>query len=364
MDDQLISKIYESVTDDSVWPDLMREMEGLVDGYSSALMIATPERNFMYQTNVNPEIVAAYNDHYHKHDVWFNRFDKIPVGSVVGGLSKLAPHSDFDQGYVNDILLASDCKDGLSAKLVGSSEFIASYSIYRDYSKDAFDNDAEKRMSSICTHLRNAIAMRSEFSVLAEQVSTLSAALSSMEEPMLVLRRDNTILWANTAAERELSSQILIKTRGGRLCLSNTRLERSLVDVIDIVFKNGVSLACPITETGHGTSGILYLTKIQGDFKHSLIDALTGSGVESLVVAKLKIGFQRNRHLQTILGPLFGLTDQQSAIAELVSDGLSVSEIAELKSITTGTVRDHIKAIFEKTGTHRQSELVRMLLQL
>jgi len=44
--------------------------------------------------------------------------------------------------------------------------------------------------------------------------------------------------------------------------------------------------------------------------------------------------------------------------------GQSLQEIADAAGVSLGTVRSQTKAVFVKTQTHRQSELVRLLTRL
>ena len=59
---------------------------------------------------------------------------------------------------------------------------------------------------------------------------------------------------------------------------------------------------------------------------------------------------------------LFGLTPAESQVAALLAGGDRLDLAAEKLGVTTGTARTHLKHIFDKTGTGRQSELS-MLLQ-
>jgi DNA-binding CsgD family transcriptional regulator len=60
----------------------------------------------------------------------------------------------------------------------------------------------------------------------------------------------------------------------------------------------------------------------------------------------------------------FDLTDREAAVAVLIAEGLSLEEVARHLRIQRGTVRNHLKGVFEKTGTHRQAELVALLARL
>jgi DNA-binding CsgD family transcriptional regulator len=59
---------------------------------------------------------------------------------------------------------------------------------------------------------------------------------------------------------------------------------------------------------------------------------------------------------------IYALSPVQHRVAALVADGLTLAEIAERLDITPNTARTHLQRIFEKTGVHSQSALVRVLL--
>ncbi len=63
------------------------------------------------------------------------------------------------------------------------------------------------------------------------------------------------------------------------------------------------------------------------------------------------------------LSTLYGLTRGEAALASRLVQGKSIEEAAQDLFISTHTARTHLKRIFMKTDTHRQTELVvRMLL--
>lgn len=60
---------------------------------------------------------------------------------------------------------------------------------------------------------------------------------------------------------------------------------------------------------------------------------------------------------------LFHLTQRESQIAALLATGLSLNEAASQLDIGIGTARGYLKRVLAKTGTHRQGELVSLLLR-
>jgi DNA-binding CsgD family transcriptional regulator len=65
-----------------------------------------------------------------------------------------------------------------------------------------------------------------------------------------------------------------------------------------------------------------------------------------------------------VLRQLYGLTPAEVEVANGILTGYSPNEIADLRRVSKGTVRNQIKAIMSKTDTDRQSDLVRLLMTL
>ncbi|MFD3262781.1 alpha/beta fold hydrolase [Phenylobacterium ferrooxidans] len=60
----------------------------------------------------------------------------------------------------------------------------------------------------------------------------------------------------------------------------------------------------------------------------------------------------------------FGLTPAETRLAARLKDGLTLKEAAVELNVSFNTVRNQLRAIFEKVGLSRQSELIRTLTQL
>ncbi|MNG24166.1 Bacterial regulatory protein, luxR family [compost metagenome] len=64
------------------------------------------------------------------------------------------------------------------------------------------------------------------------------------------------------------------------------------------------------------------------------------------------------------LTDLFQLTTAEQRLAELLCVGLQPRECAERLDTSINTVRSQLRSLFRKTGTERQTELVRLLIWL
>jgi DNA-binding CsgD family transcriptional regulator len=66
----------------------------------------------------------------------------------------------------------------------------------------------------------------------------------------------------------------------------------------------------------------------------------------------------------TPLELIFGLTKAEARLAIQFAGGKSPAEIAKQSGLSMGTVRSHLAAVFAKTQTKRQGELVALLARI
>lgn len=62
-----------------------------------------------------------------------------------------------------------------------------------------------------------------------------------------------------------------------------------------------------------------------------------------------------------LLNGLFDLTPAEARVSAALCSGQSVSRIAATLGVGRETIRSHLRAVFDKTGTRRQSDLLRLL---
>ena len=66
----------------------------------------------------------------------------------------------------------------------------------------------------------------------------------------------------------------------------------------------------------------------------------------------------------SILQQLYGLTPTEARLASELLHGLELRDAAERMSIAYETARFHLKRLMTKTGTRRQTDLIRLILSL
>ncbi|WP_091676421.1 response regulator transcription factor [Amycolatopsis marina] len=92
-------------------------------------------------------------------------------------------------------------------------------------------------------------------------------------------------------------------------------------------------------------------------FQASCLRDADGTPTQTMVVVESA----RAAEIASLLTAAYGLTDREVEITQLIARGLSTAQLANRLYISQNTVRDHVKAIFAKTGVASRGELVAKL---
>lgn len=90
-------------------------------------------------------------------------------------------------------------------------------------------------------------------------------------------------------------------------------------------------------------------------------EGIDSYGISLIIILNLEI---KSGPSHDVLRKIFRLSPSESTTALQILDGKTISEIAEERRISAWTVRTQLSAVFDKTNTRRQSDLVSLLIKL
>lgn len=165
-----------------------------------------------------------------------------------------------------------------------------------------------------------------------------------------------------------LTVGVLVFATDGRLVLTNPMADRLVLDhgaqILD-------ALADPVrcmsvhAQTGHEEGVSLLLDDEKTCLAHChACPADPEKGTPALVIAFLTKPSTQVPLSEKALGMMFDLTPTEARVAQHLATGLRPDEIASKMGVAATTIAFHLRNTFGKTGTHRQAELVALLLSL
>ncbi len=177
------------------------------------------------------------------------------------------------------------------------------------------------------------------------------AMLDRLPLGLILTRADGRIVHANTRAERLLGERrVLWRDRRGAVSAARPAETRKLRAAIEACASGDDptegAIALPPRDEGPAASAIVVAA------------GATAAGA-ALFVADPEAGLSINA---SRLAALYGLTRSEALVVARLARGETVEHIASAGGQQLATIRSQLKSVFRKTGTGRQSDLIKLVL--
>lgn len=224
---------------------------------------------------------------------------------------------------------------------------------------DLSNDHRERRLAHVMPHWARAARMQHRNFELSGLASMGLAGLDTLDFGVMVLQADLRVRYANSWAESLVQADTHLSLEHGVLRARTEPLQGVLSRMLQAAALGGRNGAAAAGSWMHITSGGQPVPLIVVP----LVSRQPVEGPWQLPAAMLLMGNSESRSVldAAVLTSLFGLSRKESIIAIRLAAGETLNEIAEREFLSPHTVRVHIRDTLRKTGTHRQSELVRLL---
>ncbi len=185
-----------------------------------------------------------------------------------------------------------------------------------------------------------------------------AAALNAMRLPAIVLDQQGLVAEVNAAAEAVFDNDFRVKDR--RLFVRDPATRALLKDAIDDLKtssrRNPLATEPIIVQRKDKLPVIVRTWRFDG--------VAHGSAQDVRTLLTLNALGPKPGPPAAILARTFRLTPSEAKLASVIARGASPEIAARELKISRETARNQLKSVFAKTDTHRQSELVALLLQV
>lgn len=355
---RLVSGIYAAAVTPQHWRMTIREIHSSLGGTNGGLF--SGHATSIVRNTIPAEANQSYAAYYHRLDHVLTAVQHDPVGVVQTG-TKLFPLVRKKE-FHTDWLRPLDIDDGLFVRLTDGSTPTCLV-IAAPRGTESFDTmERLKLVSGLVPHLQQALRTQDKLSALANSSVELAGALDVVRHGVVVVAGDRLVINLNSAAERIVRAEDGLCVRSGRIAATSKHAEQELhcavqnaLDGERSTVPTGRSLTC-VRPSGKRPYVVHVLPSYRRD-----ADGAVGRPMALVLVIDPE---DEPEPAAALLRRLYRLTDAEAEIALRVMHGADLKDISEQLSISLATVRTHLQRVFDKTDTHRQAELVRLLLVL
>lgn len=364
----LIEKIYDAVVEPDVWNDLLAQLSDELGGAAIQLSLRLPGRLPTVDNFFRINLDQAYYPVFVKHAVeglpW-TRGDR----DMFMGRFGLASEVITDVGPADGPFYTEYMQpQGLTPEwpichLIAVDEGLplAGVVIYRRNGCREFTCADLAMLDSLVPHLSRAYALHCELRSDEHERRALTEVIDRFPTGVVLFDADGKVVLMNRSAEAIIAADDGFRLEGSHPCVADPRENRRLQELLRRAAATTVEQSGP---SGHvisfeRPSGRRPYSAMVGPLLAAAPDMATDEARALLFVSDPDSCHTGTRD---VLEDLYQLTPAEAELVQLISEGRSLEEVAEVRGVTMNTVRSQLKQVFSKTDTNRQGELVHLVL--
>ena len=378
----LIAAIYDAALDPRKWQDFVdtvcREMDGVEPVFYLADTRSAIMETLLVSENWGHAFLTDYMAHYNALNPWTPALASAAVvGRPVIG-DEVIPDRAFKRSeFYNDFFKYywdwSSVVGVVNYRDSNAFSVLGLHCTRKLFEREA---DALSRVAGrLAPHIMRAFEISRQLQHGAARKASLELMLESLNSPALLIGADLRVRYANDAAEEVFRSGALALDSQGRIvagaCANETRelhlaLTAALARPPTAQGAPSIKLTRPDDDARSAMPLLVRVMPCAGGLERAVDIASPVPPVAAEPDALVLITDPAAK-LQLRPGTLrqvFGLTPAEARLSQALVQGASLTGYAADAAIAEGTARAQLNAIFAKTGTHRQAELVALLAQL
>jgi DNA-binding CsgD family transcriptional regulator len=352
---ELIGRIYDCAIDKSRWAAVLEDICGILKGKFADLIVydgytTTAEVGASY--GWTPEHLERMARHLHLNPV-APMILVQPLGEPWCGTRDMGFDRLRETLYWKSCLSDFGTMDLLAVAFARKVTQVGVWEVTGALERGPFSDSDIEFARVITPHIRRAV----EFSGLLRYQAVAEGALRDILERLaaaaVIIAPDGTIRYSNKMAEVEFRKGSFARDLKGKLVGTHSEVAHLLASLSETLGRPQLGRDVVVADS---KGRRLHITGIRLDRAENEADA------PFLVLLR-----PPEPDLKTPLSAaveLYSLTAAETQTLAQVLEGRSLDEASAVLGVARSTVKTHLDAVFAKSGTHRQPDLVRRVMGL
>jgi hypothetical protein len=359
----VIADIYDAAIEPPLWRQALANICAYVGGHSGVIFwhdAALQSAQALYLFNDDPKYTQLYFEKYLPMNPMFPAATFMETGIVHSTTDFISQHELEQTRFYKEWIVPQGIADSLAVNLEKGTTRSSLLNILMDASLGFENDDARSRMALLVPHLQRAVEIARLFDQGKTREQALTETLDHVEAAVFLVGADGAIAFANDPARKLLAEAALVSERDGALHAVATVTDRLLREILTSAAKGDASL---------GVRGVALPLAGSSDepwFAHVL--PLTSgkrrqAGQANHAVAAIFIRKTAPNAAPPLeaIAKRYNLLPSEVLVLAAVVTVQGVKELAGFLGVSQATVKTHLHNLFRKTGTRRQSELLKLV---
>lgn len=365
--DVLIANLYEAIFDPALLDDFLQELAvrtesravhlALFDDRSDAILFdasggvvgSTPEEL--------SEIRRSYDTVYAKLDYRRIHLLSVPIGQWFQCHDVFSGHRLKRERFFREFIERWDYRYFAGLRIGQGGGLTTYLGLNRRAEQGPAETEDMRFLRQLTIHLMRAAKLFYKTRNFRTHFAPGLESLQYLPSGIFMLDQWQRVLFANAAAENLFRDEAGFSLLDGVLEVSAAPLRNRFTDTVQRVLRSGVPsamlLAPPDGPRGGGLPCYILRLPQSNSAYH-----LRGDPAVLVLVPQAA---PNPPEAIALLRALYSLSRREAELASAIASGATPQEYATAAGLEISTVRSQLKSVFVKTGTHRQTELVRLL---
>lgn len=361
---ELVDLVYDTISHPEEWIRFLSAYRDAVGSATVTLFRSSGENGgdeFLYVEPLPPEAVRDYEERFNP---WQREVvQRSGIRRPVFCWSDLMPSAEYHRSeFYNEWMRPLGLEDSLGAAIPAADGGMAGFGALGEHGRRPFGARELELTEALLPHVGRALELRRHLGDAVRRGEAARAALEQLAVGVILLAEDGRFLGNNRAAAAIVATRDGLELSADGPVAASPKATARLRHLV----REAIATAA---RRGLGAGGAVALPRPSGCRPlHALVTPLPLEGNPFGSTRAAAAIFVTDPELRpelpaAALASLFGMTPAEARVAALLAVGSSPNEVAEQLEIRVQTVRSHLKAIFQKTDTRRQGELVALLLR-
>jgi DNA-binding NarL/FixJ family response regulator len=366
----VVADIYDCALAPERWPQALERISNLVGGAYGSLHIAhqTNMRSMLAVYSLGaPEGVNDVTSHYGAEIPGLAQLAQGGMDTPISSMDLMSEAQFQETRFYNEWVKPKGLRDACMCKVAQTGDRFGIFTIVTSVKRELLSRDEHALVQLFSPHVRRAAMIGDLLQAKSVESLALARLVDSLQTPVVLTDRSGRVAQINAAADVLLADGAALAvsngmlSAGSRIQLSGQRrVFESLAQAIAFAAQgddslahrgNGLTLTLSPDHAGRTPAVVAYVLPLVG----SDVRASHGSAEVAVFLCTREAAAPA---VDALWATLFALTPSEVRVLQRLTQGLPTKAIANELNVAETTVATHIKHLFEKTDTAKQSELV------
>jgi DNA-binding CsgD family transcriptional regulator/PAS domain-containing protein len=359
---EIITRIYDAALDVTLWPEVLEGIAEFVNGQVGGLLVKDS-----VQKCVSARCHSGTDPHYMQlYERTYSQLGPVAISLFhdvgrVAGIPDLMPYKQFCQSrFYEEWARPQGWVDVAVAVLEKTADGCVYLSMARDESSGMVDDEMRRRMALVAPHVQRAVLIGKTIEFRTAAAAAFAELLDNMSFGLFLVDARGALVHANAAGHEMLAAGDLLRATGGRLTALDAQADQVLRDTVFAASQGdgdvGIrGIALPLT-THNAERYVAHVLPLTSGTRRSAHATYAASA--ALFVRKAAMEYPSRTE---IIGKTYHLTPAELRVLFGIVQIGGVPEVAAAFGVADATIKTHVSRLYEKTGTGRQADLVRLV---